>query len=238
MGLELYPISRRRVMDSKQRKTREIREREEQIAQGSSPPPKLASDKDIFSEFEEEETDDDTDKSLDLTTTPPISPPTPSLIPIVTAILQPTPRRFPCCPFDLGLTVDGIIRTKQGQHISVKDPVTHKPSPFKPTTPTRHQDHDIDRETPSKPTHTSHLLKYNLHNLKMQYKRLTQKRARLMRAIRKTHKQRQQLQPTQITGKHTTQSPTNPSREQRKLFHPITIPETPPTQLHPDEPPL
>jgi hypothetical protein len=174
--------------------------------------------------------------SLDITTTPPISPPTLALIPIVTATVQPTPRRFPCCPFDLGLTVDGIIRTKQGQHISVRDNDT-SPSSFKPTTPARFQDHDIDRDTPPKPTYTSHLLKYNMHDLKMKYKRITQKRARLMRAIRKTHTQRQQLQQTQIDGKHPAHRKTTPSRKSRKLFHPITIPETPPMQLHPDQKP-
>ncbi len=176
------------------RERRERLEREEQIAQGSSPPPKLAQDKDIFSEFEEEETDDDTDNSLDLTTTPPISPPPLDFIPIVTVTVHPTPRRVPCCPFDLGLTVDGIIKTKQGQHIRMNDLVTQKDSPFQPTTPPRHQDHEIERGTPSKPTYTSRLLKYNLHNLKMRCKRITQRRAKLMRAIRKTHRQMGQLE--------------------------------------------
>jgi hypothetical protein len=78
---------------------------------------------------------------------------------------------------------------------------------------------------------------YNRHNLKMKYKRITQKRARLMRAIRKTHKQRRQLKKTQITRKHTASSPNHPSRKQRKLFQPITIPETPTMQLHPDQQP-
>jgi hypothetical protein len=119
----------------------------------------------------------------------------------------------------------------------VRDPVTPKPSSFQPPKPTGHKDHDIEQETPAKPTYTSHLLKYNLHNLKMKYKRITQKRARLMRAIRKTHKQKQQSKKIQITGKQPTQRKTHPNRKQRKLFHPITIPETPPTQLHTDEPP-
>ena len=89
------------------RERRERLEREAQIAQGSSPPPKLTSDTDIFQcacELDEE-TDSDTDKSQDITTSPLIL----ALLPIVTVKVQPTPRRFPCCPFDLGLTVDGIV---------------------------------------------------------------------------------------------------------------------------------
>jgi hypothetical protein len=116
-----------------------------------------------------------------------LSPPILALLPIVTAKVQPTPRRFPCCPFDLGRTVDGIVRTKQGQHISVREPNTPQSSSFTSLNPARSHDHDKDRDRPSKPTYTPHLLQYNMHNLKMRYKRITQKRARLMRAIRKTH---------------------------------------------------
>ncbi len=127
---------------------------------------------------------------------------------------------------DNGLTVEGIIKTKQGQNIRVNDQVTQKDSPFQPTTPPRHQDHEIERGTPSKPTYTSHLLKYNLHNLKMRYKRITQQRAKLMRAIRKTHRQMGQLEDPYIAK---TQPPSRGTRHtiKRKLNFFMTIPGTP-----------
>jgi hypothetical protein len=193
------------------RERRERLAREEKNAQGSSPPPKLAQDKDIFSEFEEKKTDDDKDKSLALTTTPLISPP-----PLALATEHPTPRRVPCCPFNLGLTVDGIIKTKQGQHIRVNDKVTQKESPAQPITPPRQQDHEIEKDAPSKPTYTSHLLQYNLHNLNMRYKRLTQRRAKLMRAIRKTHRQMGQLDDPHI-AKTRPPSRTTQQTIKRKL---------------------
>ena len=140
-------------------------EREAQIAQGSSPPPKLTSNTDIFqcSCDIDEETDSDTDNSQDTTTSPPIL----ALLPIVTVKIQPTPRRFPCCPFNLGLTVDGIVRTKQGQHISVREPSTPQPSSFTPLNHERFHEHDRDKDEPSKPAYTPHLLQYNMNNLKI-----------------------------------------------------------------------
>ncbi len=51
------------------------------------------------------------------------------------------------------------IKTKQGQHIRVNDKVTQKEPPAQPITPPRHQDHEIDKGTPSRPTYTSHLRK-------------------------------------------------------------------------------
>ena len=208
------------------RERRERQEREAQIAQGSSPPPKLTSDTDIFqcSCDIDEETDSDTDEPQDTTINPPIL----ALLPTITAkVLVPTPRRVPCCPFNLGLTVDGIVRTKQGQHISVREPTTPQPSSFTPLNHERSHEHDKDKDEPSKPTYTPHLLQYNMNNLKMRYKRITQKRARLMRAIRKTHTQQQQSKKNPDTGQQLPQRKTQPTRKQRKLFHPITIPETP-----------
>jgi hypothetical protein len=42
-------------------------------------------------------------------------------IPIVTVMWKPKPRRNTGCPFELGLIVDGAVRSKQGRLISARD---------------------------------------------------------------------------------------------------------------------
>jgi hypothetical protein len=69
-------------------------------------------------------------------------------------------------------------------------------------------------------------MEYKLHNLKMCYKRLTQRRAKLMRAIRKTHRQKGQMDdpyiaPTQPRPRGTRRT------TKRKLNFFMTIPGTP-----------
>ncbi len=103
---------------------------------------------------------------------------------------KPKPHRNTGCPFALGLIVDGTIRTKQGRLISVRD---QPPSPPCFNTPPTTLATKTTRETsnrPSKPTFTRQLIEHKLHTLKMRYKRITQRRAKLMRAIRKTHRQK------------------------------------------------
>jgi hypothetical protein len=125
-----------------------------------------------------------------------------------------------------GLNVDGTIRTKQGRLISVRD---LQPSPsclFTPPNTSATKTTEEETPLPTQPTFIRALMEYKLHNLKMRYKRLTQRRAKLMRAIRKTHKRKMQMKDT-----YSTITPPNPSRTQHivtrrvKLFR--TIPGTP-----------
>ncbi len=104
---------------------------------------------------------------------------------IPTTILPLLPRRSTGYPFALGLIVDGTISTKQGRLVSVRD---QPPSPpcfnTPPTTLAAKTTGEPSDNNPSKPTFTRLLIEHKLHTLKMRYKRITQRRAKLMRAIR------------------------------------------------------
>jgi hypothetical protein len=97
-------------------------------------------------------------------------------------------------PFALGLIVDGTIRTKQGRLISVRDLPPSPPCFNIPPTTLATKTTGKTSDSPSKPSFTRQLLEHKLHTLKMRYKRITQRRAKLMRAIRKTHRQKRQLE--------------------------------------------
>jgi hypothetical protein len=147
-------------------------------------------------------------------------------IPIVTVMWKPKPRRNTGDPFALGLIVDGTIRTIQGKLISVRDLPPSLPcfnnTPITLATTTTGE----TSNSPSKPSFTRQLLEHKLHTLKIRYKRITQRRAKLMRAIRKTHRQNGQQEdpyianpPPQLRGtRHTVN---------RKLNFFMTIPRTP-----------
>jgi hypothetical protein len=133
------------------------------------------------------------------------------------------PRRNTGCPLALGLLVDGTIRTKQGRLISVRD---LPPSPLSFDTPTITLETKITGETSDSPPKPSFILEHKLHTLKMRYKLITQRRAKLICAIRKTHSQKSQLEEPYI-AKNPPQPRGTKRTTKRKLNFFMTIPGTP-----------
>jgi hypothetical protein len=148
-------------------------------------------------------------------------------IPTVTVMWKPKPRWNTGCPFALGLIVDGTIRTKQGTLISARDLPPSPPCFNNPSITLATKTTGEKSDSPSKPTFTRQLLEHKLHTLKMRYKRITQRRAKLMRAIRKTHRQKGQREDPYITK--TQPQPRGIIRHtiKLKLNFFMTIPGTP-----------
>jgi hypothetical protein len=139
---------------------------------------------------------------------------------------KPKPRRNTGCPFALGLIVDGTIRTKQGRLISVRDLPPSPPSFNTPTITLATKTTGETSDSPPKPSFTRQLLEHKLHTLKMRYKCITQRRAKLMRAIRKAHRQKSQLEEPYIV-KNPPQPRGTRRTTKRKLNFFMTIPGTP-----------
>jgi hypothetical protein len=136
------------------------------------------------------------------------------------------PRWNTGCPFALGLIVDGTIRTKQGRLISARDLPPSPPCFNTPPTTLTTKTTGETPDSPAKSTFTRQLLEHKLHTLKMRYKRITQRRAKLIRAIRKTHRQKGQLEDPYIAK---TQPQPRGTRHtiKRQLNFFMTIPGTP-----------
>jgi hypothetical protein len=83
---------------------------------------------------------------------------------------------------------------KKGRLVSVRDLPTSPPCFYTPPTTLATKTTGETPDSPSKPTFTRQLMEHKLHTLKMRYKRITQRRVKLMRAIRKTHRQKLQLE--------------------------------------------
>jgi hypothetical protein len=124
----------------------------------------------------------------------------PNHITFVTVMWKPKPRRNTGCPFALGLIIDRTIRTKQGRLISVRDQPLSPPCFNTPSTTLATKTTGETSDSLSKPNFTRLLIEHKLHTLKMRYKHITQRRAKLMRAIRKTHRQKVQLDDTYIAS--------------------------------------
>ncbi len=139
---------------------------------------------------------------------------------------KPKPRWNTGCPFALGLIVDGTIRTKQGRLISVRDQPPSSPCfNTPPTTPaTKTTGETSDNQ--SKPTFTRLLIEHKLHTLKMRNKCITQRRAKLMRAISKTHRQKVQLDDPYIAPTQPQPRGTRRTVKQKLNFF-LAIPGTP-----------
>ncbi len=139
---------------------------------------------------------------------------------------KPKSRRNIGWPFALGLIVEGTIRIKQGRLISVRDLPSSPPCFNNPPTTLATKTTGETFDSPSKPTFTRQLIEHKLHTLKMCYKRITQRRAKLMRAIRKTHRQKGRLEDSYIAK--TQPQPSGPRRTvKQKMNFFMTIPGTP-----------